>query len=684
VKERLLRGDGIEPERSRREEFDPIAEGKRYGLAPEVSAAIWEHVRRGATNPHGVCDENLARERFAQLAKRIAERGGQLEAAPFRWTRVDAASSVAQSGNALADPVPGKTTRLLAGVSGRAGIGLHGAPGRTTLSTGQADSDVCTPEDSRRFLLRYVSDGHAARSRLEHAIASRDHHAALMAAIALNQDLKSARHHLANGLAHNEALRAEVAGLEGPAEHLRAKLPHMSAGDHPREFWGPDSTEWRAAIGTTMASQSAATESVTAEHPRDEQTPLPSDHARDLDRDELSGSSDIAHALAAWQAPPPTGSATLPPRNPMRLFDPDPERAANTASLLTPLASTLGLDADALEVRVDEAAARTAAGHGSDGVVVGEVIYLDGAAYDPNVPLGRMMLAHEVAHVAQRRLPSTGLAAAEHEANVFAEAFAGGWSLPGLRAGLPAGATPTWIPSGRTAGSISQTQLSPDGFVIDGAGVRVEQLWYETSYLRNRTAGNTLLLNRLAATTMPWIQTLPDDQRRSATIHIELVATFDEGRDTTWVPIAATLYAHIGLPPGSDFLWEMSRDSGPPAPGKPAALGGTLVVRNHAIEANATATATANRRLLSPGIGRADHRSSRGRDRPRWAATAAPAVHRQRPPRAVADAARDVHPATAQLDGEHVRRPRVVRLRATKRRGRVGRAADGRPARHDR
>src|SRR5689334_3196429 len=81
VTERLFRGDVFEHNRSRRKDFDPIAEGKRYGLVPDVSAAIWEHARREATNHHGVCDEDLAREHFTKRAKRIAEHGGELGAA---------------------------------------------------------------------------------------------------------------------------------------------------------------------------------------------------------------------------------------------------------------------------------------------------------------------------------------------------------------------------------------------------------------------------------------------------------------------------------------------------------------------------------------------------------------------------------------------------------------------------
>jgi Domain of unknown function (DUF4157) len=302
VTERLLRGDAFEHDRSRREDFDPIAEGKRYGLAPDVSAAIWEHARREATNHHGVCDEDLARERFTKLANRVAERGGRPGAAPFHWTQVDVASSAAPTGDVLAALVPGRTTRVLARVSDLTGIAFERDRGRTTLSTGQVDSDVSTPEDSRGFFQRYVNGGHAARSKLEHAIASRDHYAALVAIIALKQDLKSARQHLTNGLGHDEGLRAELAALEGPVEQLLASVPNMSAGDHPWELWGPDSAEWRAVAGapTAISEPSGTAELVAAtDLPRAEQLPPASGYA--ADRDELPGGSDVVRAIAALQ-----------------------------------------------------------------------------------------------------------------------------------------------------------------------------------------------------------------------------------------------------------------------------------------------------------------------------------------------------------------------------------------------
>ena len=249
MRERLFHGDVFEHDRSRREDFDPITEGKRYGLAPEVSAALWEHVRQEAMKSDGVCDENAARARFAQLAELIATRGGQLGPEPFHWTQIDVTSGRLPPDNLLAERVPGRTTLVLAEASARARVALSRGPGRTTLVANHVASDVGSLDESRGFFLRYVNGGHAARAKLERAIVARDHYAAVVAVGALKQALASARRHLANGLEHDEGLRAELAALEGPAEQQLAKLPNMSAGGQPWELWGSTSAEWRAAIG---------------------------------------------------------------------------------------------------------------------------------------------------------------------------------------------------------------------------------------------------------------------------------------------------------------------------------------------------------------------------------------------------------------------------------------------------
>jgi Domain of unknown function (DUF4157) len=332
VSERLVRGEVFEHERSRREDFDPIAEGKRYGLAPEVSAALWEHVRREATNGDGVCDERAARARFSQLAELIARRGGQLGPEPFHWTQIDAALSHLPPDILLAERVPGKTTLVLAEASARARVALRGVPGRTTLAANHVASEVGSLDESRGFFRRYVCGGKAARVRLEGAIASRDHYAAVVAIGVLKQDLASARRHLANGLERDEGLRAELAELEGPAEQLLAKLPNMSAGG-PWERWGADSAEWRVVIGGVDADVPDGLPQAGArlDEPRAPQR-LPAslqggmerayghqvnEEARDTDeaseRSAPLGPGAVAQAMPGLLAPPRKDPATLPP-----------------------------------------------------------------------------------------------------------------------------------------------------------------------------------------------------------------------------------------------------------------------------------------------------------------------------------------------------------------------------------
>ena len=46
------------------EEFDPVAEGARYRLAPVVASKIWEHVHRDAVDARGRRD--LVRARLSE------------------------------------------------------------------------------------------------------------------------------------------------------------------------------------------------------------------------------------------------------------------------------------------------------------------------------------------------------------------------------------------------------------------------------------------------------------------------------------------------------------------------------------------------------------------------------------------------------------------------------------------
>jgi hypothetical protein len=343
MRERLFRGDGVEHARSRREDFDPIAEGKRYGLAPEVSAALWEHVRREATNWEGVRGENAARERFAQLAELIAGRGGQLGPEPFHWTQIDVASGRLPPDNLLAERVPGRTTLVMAEASAHTRVALRGVPGRTTLVAQYATSEVGSLDESRGFFRRYVNGGNAARARLERAIAARDHDAAVVAVGALKQDLALARRHLADGLEQDEGLRAELAALEGPAEPLLAKLPNMSAGGQPWELWGPSSAEWRGAIG-----------------------------------------DDAERADGLSQA----GARAEEPRAPQRL----------PASLQDRMERAFDRRFDDVELYRDSADVLA----GQLAITRGRRIHLERGAVDLTAARGELVLAHELAHVAQQ------------------------------------------------------------------------------------------------------------------------------------------------------------------------------------------------------------------------------------------------------------------------------------------
>src|SRR4051812_7640502 len=70
-----------------REQFDPTAEGARYGLARELLLAIWKHACAEATDSSTRRDAEQAQQRFHAIAKRIAARGGRLRPGPGRLTR---------------------------------------------------------------------------------------------------------------------------------------------------------------------------------------------------------------------------------------------------------------------------------------------------------------------------------------------------------------------------------------------------------------------------------------------------------------------------------------------------------------------------------------------------------------------------------------------------------------------
>src|SRR3954463_16315413 len=117
--ERLLYPPELDPQ-ARPDRFDPELEGRRHGLFRELSLAVWERVLADATDSGGRCNMDEARRRFHELAMQLAARGGRLQPAVGRTTRV--------STEILGEPFDDQGARLLA---------PH-MPGRQTLVEAEA------------------------------------------------------------------------------------------------------------------------------------------------------------------------------------------------------------------------------------------------------------------------------------------------------------------------------------------------------------------------------------------------------------------------------------------------------------------------------------------------------------------------------------------------------------------
>lgn len=151
----------------------------------------------------------------------------------------------------------------------------------------------------------------------------------------------------------------------------------------------------------------------------------------------------------------------LRPTREAGVADPDADRRQATLRLLAHLAPRLGLHASSIVVHVDaDAAARTRAAS-TIGLVSGGAVYLDPEAYRPETRAGQHLLAHELAHVAQGRLPDDGLATplhAEADAELFADAFVSGRPAEGGQVPLPSGYEARYTgPAGADLSALTET-----------------------------------------------------------------------------------------------------------------------------------------------------------------------------------------------------------------------------------
>ena len=118
------------------------------------------------------------------------------------------------------------------------------------------------------------------------------------------------------------------------------------------------------------------------------------------------------------------------------IIDKDAARARRTRALLVDLSAAMGFIAEDVPVHVNEVARRKTEARGARGLMEDDEVYLNPGKYNPDSVDGQQLLAHEVVHVAQRRLSrepnasaSVHRGMAEKEAGAMASSFVAGHSI---------------------------------------------------------------------------------------------------------------------------------------------------------------------------------------------------------------------------------------------------------------
>ena len=113
MRDRRFREDDRELGRRREGQFDPLVEGARYGLTPDVSRAVWEAVCRATRCAEPPAENDTHEVRFRELATLVAQRGGYVHGPPGKWTQLDIeAWRRHPTRDRLTSPDPGRTTRV--------------------------------------------------------------------------------------------------------------------------------------------------------------------------------------------------------------------------------------------------------------------------------------------------------------------------------------------------------------------------------------------------------------------------------------------------------------------------------------------------------------------------------------------------------------------------------------------
>ena len=364
-----------ELERSREHDrFDPIREGERYGLSRELSLATWKRVSEDATDTFGRRNENLAHERFHELAARIAARGGRLRPDPGRLTRVDVELSDNSPGTWAADElmprVPGRQT--LAAIEARRWAKRVGEAARADELGGDSlelrSARLLRPRTPGRETLGAAFEGSGFGFDDYRVLGLK----AMLQRLGLDHPRRS------------QVLAAAATADRSIAEratHWLEQLP-IEATPEGQALWA--ASERHAATLYRLASSDRLVDEHDPDVQRALQTrgagaPLPRDLRRDMERE-------------------------------------------------------LGVPLSEVRLHTDAVAAAAARALDAAAFAIGEDIFFAEGAFAPDTRAGRKLIAHELAHVAQALRGDRGPAGeglrlslpgdpSEREADVVAERF---------------------------------------------------------------------------------------------------------------------------------------------------------------------------------------------------------------------------------------------------------------------
>lgn len=384
---RLMRPPELERQRSR-DSFDPVAEGARYGLAHELSLAIWERVYLEATDAAGWCDLGRAQQRFQEIAARIAAGGGRLLPEVGRLTRVEGelwGDTLRSIIDEFAPRVPGRTTRVTAEARRWALIEGVSATVRETASAIADRSALPGAHDVATAMAGVMMSYQSNTVTQPPADAEPEHNIRSTSGLAAERT-------------QNYSIVDLLAGHVGapvPAPPSSDPTPPKSATGALFEGRSRDSfVDLLAGLASTSLTghtmhqvpARAKMSSVLAEQSAVARIAAAQARGQHVARSAEPGSSEVDHHAVA------SAFAVI---DDTRGGDRLPDELARR------LTRDLGVDLSQIRIHCDERAARIAAQVGARALTVRSDIYFAAGAYDPTTAAGIELIAHEVMHVAQ-------------------------------------------------------------------------------------------------------------------------------------------------------------------------------------------------------------------------------------------------------------------------------------------